>query len=298
MPKARKSVVITGASSGIGRACVLQMSKEGWQVFATVRKAQDRDRLLAENIPNVSPVLLDVEDRSSIFAAAKQVGSQVSGSGLDGLVNVAGIGMVGPLEYVDSNDLKKIFDINLFGQIAVTQAFLPLLHKSHGRIVNITSVGAHIAIPFGGLLNGSKSAFGIMSDTLRLELHPFGIRVSTIEPGAISTPAVDKTLGDVEGVIARLPEEGQRKYAAMLRNLTRRGYEREKNGSPPEVVAQAVHHALTSSNPRIRYRAGKHSTLLAGLARVLPDGLLDAFRFRALGLPAKFGVASSVDVDG
>lgn len=221
--------------------------------------------------------------------------SQLGGPGLDGLVNVAGIGMVGPLEYADPEDAQKIFDVNLFGQIVVTQAFLTLLHKNRGRIVNITSVGAHIAIPFGGLLNGSKSAFGIMSDTLRLESHPSGIRVSTVEPGAISTPAVEKTLGDVEGVIARLPEAGRRRYAAMLRNLVQRGYEREKNGSPPEVVAQAVRHALTSDRPRIRYRVGKHATLLAGLARILPDGLLDAFRFRALGLPPKFGVAGGVE---
>jgi NAD(P)-dependent dehydrogenase (short-subunit alcohol dehydrogenase family) len=295
MPITKKAVVITGASSGIGRASVLQMSKAGWRVFATVRKTEDRDSLQAEHLPDLSTVMMDVEDRRSIIAAAEEVGSQVGGLGLDGLVNVAGIGMVGPLEYADPRDVRKIFDINLFGQIAVTQAFLPLLHKSSGRIVNITSVGAHIAIPFGGLLNGSKSAFGVMSDTLRLELHPFGIRVSTVEPGAISTPAVDKTLGDVEGMIARLPEEGRKKYAAMLRTLTQRGSEREKNGSPPEVVAEAIHHALTSDHPRIRYHVGKHASLLAGLARILPDGLLDAFRFRALGLPPKFGVASSIE---
>jgi NAD(P)-dependent dehydrogenase (short-subunit alcohol dehydrogenase family) len=246
-----RSVVITGASSGIGRASVLRMSSAGWHVFATVRRPQDAERLQARTNPNVFPLILDVEDQ---------------------------------------RDLQKIFDVNLFGQIAVTQAFLPLLHRQRGRIVNITSVGAHIAIPFGGLLNASKSAFGILSDALRLELHPFGIRVSTIEPGAIATPAVEKTLGDVNSVVAGLPAQGQAQYGKMLRSLTQRGYKREMNGSPPEVVARAIHHALTARRPHIRYRVGKDASFLSALSRILPDWLLDALRFRALGLPTRFGV--------
>jgi NAD(P)-dependent dehydrogenase (short-subunit alcohol dehydrogenase family) len=292
-----KSVVITGASSGIGRASVLRMSSTAWHVFATVRKPQDAERLQARTNPNVFPLILDVEDPSSILAAADEVASRC-GSRLDGLVNVAGIGMVRPVEYATRRDLQEIFDVNLFGQIAVTQAFLPLLHQQRGRIVNITSVGAHIAIPFGGLLNASKSAFGILSDTLRLELHPFGIRVSTIEPGAIATPAVEKTLGDVNSVIAGLPAQGQAQYGKMLRSLTQRGYEREKNGSPPEVVARAVHHALTARRPHIRYRVGKDASFLASLSRILPDWLLDTLRFRALGLPTRFGVLRNPELRG
>jgi NAD(P)-dependent dehydrogenase (short-subunit alcohol dehydrogenase family) len=292
MSDSNKSVVITGASSGIGRACVLEMSRAGWQVFATVRKVEDKQRLQAENIANLRPVIMDVQDSTSIGAAADEVGAAAK-SGLDGLVNVAGIGMVRPVEYATPQDMQKIFDINLFGQITVTQAFLPLLRKSSGRIVNISSVGAHIAIPFGGLLNASKSAFGMVSDTLRLELHPFGIRVITIEPGSIATPAVEKTLGNVEEVIANLPPEGRQRYGHMLRNLTRIGYKREMNGSPPEVVAEAVRHALTARRPHIRYRVGKDARFLANLARILSDRLLDAFRFRVLGIPSHFGVAES-----
>ena len=169
--------------------------------------------------------MMDVEDRSSIITAAQQVAAQVGGSGLDGLVNVAGIGIVGPVEYVTARDLQRIFDVNVFGQIAVTQAFLPLIREKRGRIANISSVGAHIAIPFAGLLNASKSAFGCFSDTLRLELRPFGIRVITIEPGSIATPAVEKTLGDVEGVHRQSSRSGpstirrhpQACYTARLR---------------------------------------------------------------------------------
>lgn len=280
-----KSVVVTGASSGIGHASVLRMSEAGWHVFASVRKTSDQEKL--RKIPGVVPILMDVEDRSSIASAAEQVASQVRG--LDGLVNVAGIGMLRPIEYASDQDIRQIFEINLFGQIAVTQAFLPLLRKGHGRIVNITSVGAHIAIPFGALLNASKSAFGIVSDNLRLELRTFGIRVSTIEPGSIATPAVNKTLGDMDRVIESLPEEAREQYGEMMKQVARRGYEREMNGSDPDVVAVAVRHALTTARPRIRYRVGKDATLIATLAKVLPDSLLDLVRLKALGLPTAFG---------
>lgn len=291
--KDRKTVVITGASSGIGLSCVERLIASGWRVFATVRKAEDGDKLRSEMGADVTPLVMDVTDRPSIVAAAEQVSSQLQGRGLDGLVNVAGIGMVRPVEYVTLGDLQEIFDINVFGQIAVTQALLPLIRKARGRIVNISSVGAHIAIPFGGLLNASKSAFGLFSDTLRLELHPFGVRVCTVEPGAIKTPAVEKTLGHVESVIASLPAAGAERYGEMLRNFASRAYAREMGGSPPAVVARVVHHALTARHPRVRYQVGKHVHLLSALPRILPERLLDAVLLRIAGLPTRLGAVVS-----
>jgi len=285
----KKVVVITGASSGIGRSSVVRMVRSGWQVFATVRKKQDGDELRSDFGTSVTPVIMDVTNRASVIAASEQVAALLPDSGLDGLVNVAGVGKVRPVEYMTQDDLQEIFEVNVFGQIAVTQAFLPLLRTARGRIVNIGSIGAHIAIPFGSLINATKSAFGIFNDTLRLELHPFGIRVAIVEPGAIKTPAVEKTLGDVEEVNRSLPPEGVAQYADMLRVFVRRGYEREVNGSPPDAVAEAIHHALTAKRPRRRYRVGKHATLLATLAAFLPDRLLDAVRFRITGMPAEFG---------
>ena len=285
----RKAALITGASSGIGRASVLQMARAGWHVFAAVRKIEDGERLQSEYPASVAPVIMDVTDRSSVSSAAEKVSAQLDGRGLDGLANNAGIGISGPLEYVSPGDLQQIFDINVFGQITVTQAFLPAIRRSRGRIVNITSVGAHIAIPFGGLLNASKAAFGLLSDTLRLELRPFGIHVCTVEPGAIKTPAVDKTLGNVEAAIAKLPPQGAAEYGEMLRKFTRRAYAREMNGSSPEIVAKAVHHALTARRPRVRYRVGKHAHVLSALPEILPDRLLDRFRLKMLGLPTSFG---------
>ena len=287
--RATKTVVIAGASSGIGRAAVARMAQSGWNVFATVRKEQDSHQLRSDFGASVTPIVMDVADRPSIARAAERLASLLDGSGLDGLVNVAGVGKIRPVEYMTHEDLQEIFDINVFGQIEVSRAFLPLLRKARGRLVNITSIGAHIAIPFGSLINGSKSAFGILSDTLRLELHPFGIHVAAVEPGAIRTPAVDKTLGDVEGVIRTLPAMGIAQYGAMLRTFARRAYEREMNGSSPDVVADAIQHALTAKKPHSRYRVGKHATLLAALAALLPDRLLDAVRFRIAGMPAKFG---------
>ena len=260
-----------------------------------MRKAEDADKLQSEGGADLTPVIMDVTDRTSITAAAEQVSSQLHGRGLDGLVNVAGIGMVRPVEYVTLGDLQEIFDVNVFGQIAVTQALLPLLRKVRGRIVNISSVGAHIAIPFGGLLNASKSAFGTFSDTLRLELHPFGIRVCIVEPGAIKTPAVEKTLGNVEAVVRNLPASGAAQYGEMLRRFAGRAYAREMNGSPPQVVARAVHHALTARRPRTRYQVGKHANLLVTLPKILPDWLLDAILLRILGLPTKFDAVVSAD---
>ncbi len=279
----RRTVLITGASSGIGRACVIRMAQAGWHVFATVRKQSDQDALLAKRFSNIDPILMDVTDASSITAAAAHIDGTLQGLGLDRLVNVAGIGMVRPIEYATMRDIRDIFEINFFGQIAVIQAFSRLLRTARGRIVNITSVGVNLAIPFGGLLNSSKSAFAMLNDTLRLEMRPFGVYVCAIEPGAIATPAVEKTLGNLEQVMRNLPAEAQAQYGAMIRHFGRRGYEMEKNGSPPEVVAEAVHHALTSSRPRIRYRVGKHAKLLAFLPKVVPERILDSLRISMLG---------------
>jgi NAD(P)-dependent dehydrogenase (short-subunit alcohol dehydrogenase family) len=278
--------VVTGTSSGIGRACALLLAREGFQVFAGVRRPEDGDKLAAEAGNGLTPLIIDVTDIASITAAVKDVTVRLQGRGLDGLVNIAGVGVSGPLEYVTTAEVLRIFQVNVFGQLAVTQAFLPLIRQARGRIVNMSSVGAHLALPFGGVLTASKGALGLMSDALRMELRPFGIRVCVVEPGAIRTPAVEKTLGDVEGSIRRLPTEGARWYGNMFRAFTKRAYVTELNGSPPEVVARAVHHALTAARPRIRYTVGKGSKLLTILPRLLPDRLLDSIRTRIFGLSA------------
>ena len=227
---------------------------------------------------------LDVTDPASIAAAAEFVGTEVSTRGLGGLVNNAGIGLAAPIEYVANAALRQSFEVNLFGAIAVTQAFLPLVRRARGRIINIGSIGDQMTIPFGGVLCATKSALRSITDALRMELRPFGIHVSLIEPGSIRTPAVDKTLGDVESILRELPPEGARHYAANLREFAKRAYEREAKGSPPDVVANAILGALTAERPRARYAVGKDAAALMTLSRLLPDRALDALRARMLGL--------------
>ncbi|HLK41541.1 MAG TPA: SDR family oxidoreductase [Polyangiaceae bacterium] len=283
------TVVITGASSGIGRATALYLADKGFRVFAGVRKPADAETLRIESGGRVVPVEIDVTDGATISAAEKAVRAAAGEGGLDGLVNNAGIATPAPVEYMSADVLRRQFEVNVFGQVSVTQAFLPLIRRARGRIVNVGSVGSHIALPFGGALCSSKGAFTLLSDALRLELRPYGVHVCIIEPGAISTPAVDKTLGDVEALVHSLPPEGAARYGAKLREFMRRGHERETKGSRPVVVAEAIHHALTSRRPRLRYPVGADARLLVTLPRVLPERALDQVRLRALGMPTDFG---------
>lgn len=284
MDSDRKSIVITGASSGIGRATALRLARKGWRVFGAVRKESDGQAITADADGKLEAILLDVTDRESITSAARDVSERLAGRGLDGLFNNAGVGSVSPVEYTSLDKLREIFEINLFGQIATIQAFLPLIRKARGRIINTGSVGDHITPPFGGALASSKAAFASMSAALRLELRAQEIDVCLIEPGAINTPAVEKTLGVVERTIAGLPPEGAALYAESMRRMAHTFKTNEHAGSSPEIVAEVVERALTDPHPRTRYPAGKDSVKLALLARFVPEKLLDAAILRTFGL--------------
>jgi len=284
-----KFVVITGASSGIGRACALHLAAFGFRVFAGVRKPADGDALRAEGGPRIIPIELDVTDKAQIAAAVATVDSQVGSSGLHGLVNNAGIGTPAPIETVTDEVLRHHFEVNVFGQIAVTQGFLPLIRRGRGRIVDIGSVGGRFAMPFGGPLCASKAALALLDDALRLELRASGIHVSLVEPSAISTPAVDKMLGDPDAVVRALTPDAASRYGASLRAFIEHARERERHGSPPETVATVVHRALTARFPRARYGVGTGFTRLMMLSRWLPTRAFDFVRLHMLGLPAGFG---------
>jgi NAD(P)-dependent dehydrogenase (short-subunit alcohol dehydrogenase family) len=278
-----RSVVVTGASSGIGRATALRLARLGWRVFATVRREADAHALAAEGVAGLETVLLDVVDRATIEAAAREVEARLGGAGLDGLFNNAGMGLTAPVEHTAPDDLRHVFEVNLFGQIAMIQAFLPLVRRAKGRIVNTGSVGDHLSPPFAGALVASKAAFASMTASLRLELRAQGIHVCLVEPGAIRTPAVEKTLGGVERTIAALPPEGAALYGEPMRRMARAFAAHELSGSPPEAVAAAVERALTDRRPRLRYPAGKDARKLALLARLLPERLLDLAILRTFG---------------
>jgi NAD(P)-dependent dehydrogenase (short-subunit alcohol dehydrogenase family) len=288
-----RTVLVTGASSGIGRATALLLAQRGFTVLAGVRKLSDGDALHAEGGPRLRPILVDVADARSVAAAADEVRVLSDELGLDGLVNNAGIGLSGPMEYVPLDEVHRLFQVNAFGPLAVTQAVLPMLRQARGRIVNIGSIGAHVAIPFGGVLNATKSALSAFNDALRLELRPFGIHVVLVEPAAVATPAVDKMLGDPEGTIRALPEGGAERYGMMLRAFTRRAYDREMRGSKPEVVARVVLDAMTAKTPRAKYLVGKDAHSLAALPRLLPARVFDRVALGLLGMPTKFGAMTT-----
>jgi len=278
------TILITGSSTGIGHACALLLDQRGFKVFAGVRNTADGERLKTKASPHLTPILLDVTKPETIEKAFEFVKNEVGENGLSGLINNAGIGIASPVEFFPMQDLRSIFEVNVFGQISVIQTFLPLLRQAKGRIINIGSIGDRITMPFGGALCASKSAFASLTEAMRLELSAWDIKVSLIEPASISTPAVDKVKAGNEKRIEDLPKEGARLYASKFKLFTQRAIAREKNGSQPEVVAHVVYHALTTKQPKTRYLAGKDSNLLATLAKWAPDPVLDKIRLRLFGL--------------
>ncbi|OBK93002.1 SDR family NAD(P)-dependent oxidoreductase, partial [Mycobacterium sp. 1165178.9] len=216
----------------------------------------------------------------------------VGDDGIAALVNNAGIGMTWPMEAIPLEDLRRIYEVNVFGQVAVTQAFLPLLRAGAGRIVNIGSIGDRLSLPFGAPLASSKWALASITESLRMELRPWGIHVVLIEPASIHTDAVEKVKDDAERVMSEMDWAHVELYGDTYQTMTSRALEREKSGSDPDVVARAVLRALRAKRPRTRYVVGKDGRLLAFLAGWAPDRLFDAMRVRLFGLPKKFGVAA------
>jgi NAD(P)-dependent dehydrogenase (short-subunit alcohol dehydrogenase family) len=274
-------VLITGASTGIGEATALRLDHAGFRVFAGVRKAEDGERLAkacSGRLRIVEP--LDVTKADQIAAAAALVETELGGEPLKGIVNNAGIGIGGPLEALDLDDFRRTIEVNTTGQLAVTKAFLPLLRRSHGRIVNMTSIGGRVAQPFAGPYIASKFALEGVTDVLRLELLEWDIDVIAIEPGTIATPIWEKSSREAEQVLERLTPELRDLYGKRLAKMTKLLERQTKRGVSPDKVAQAVEKALTASRPRTRYLVGDAHVLLA-LKTLLPTRLVDKLLYRA-----------------
>ena len=281
------SVVITGASTGIGAASALALDKLNFRVFAGVRKRADGEALQAQASAKLTPVELDVTNSNEIAAALKTIADEVGDAGLTGLVNNAGIGVVGPLEIVSPDELRRQFEVNVIGLIAVTQALLPLLRKARGRVVNMSSIAGRAAMPYMGPYAASKHALEALSDALRIELQHTGVRVSVIEPGAIATPIWHKTRKEVNGWESTWSEEAKALYLDGLNRVKHVAAMSEENAAPPSLVADAVIHALTAPNPKPRYLVGRDAKLRALLAAILPDSLQDKLLTKVLKLPVK-----------
>ena len=279
-------VVVTGASSGIGRATALRLAVSGYHVYAGVRRPADGAALVQGGGREITPVLLDVTDGGQISAAVDAVAGHVGRAGLDGLVNNAGIGVFGPLEIIPLGQFRTLMEVNVTGQLAITQAFLPLLRQASGRIVMIGSIGARFTPPFVGALAASKSALASMDEALRQELAPWGIRVVLVEPATVRSEAVDKLDHDATRLMSQASPAQQALYEEAFGHLVDTFAARHRHGSPPEVIAATVDHALTTPRPRARYLTGKDSRRMAILAAVLPAPALDALRRMLGGQPA------------
>jgi NAD(P)-dependent dehydrogenase (short-subunit alcohol dehydrogenase family) len=269
-----QSVVVTGSSTGIGEGCALRLDKMGWRVFAGVRKVEDGESLKRKASERLIPIILEVTGGESIAAAARYVGETVGEEGLQGLVNNAGIAVAGPLEFLPPDELRRQLEVNVVGQIAVTQAFLPLLRKGRGRIVNIGSVSGHISVPLLGPYSAAKFALDALNTALRIELQPWGIHVAIVDPSNIATPIWRKSMAAGDRLAERFPPEVFELYGPIIEAQRKRAVESDRTGLPRSEVTRCVAHALTSPNPRTRYPVGS-TARIADILRLLPDRLRD-----------------------
>jgi NAD(P)-dependent dehydrogenase (short-subunit alcohol dehydrogenase family) len=259
-----KTVLVTGSSTGIGEACALRFVQLGARVLAGVRTEGDAP-------PGTEEVLLDVTDPAAIAAAAANVDR------LDGLVDNAGIAIAAPLEHLPLEELRRQLEVNVVGQLAVTQAFLPALRAARGRIVIIGSIAGKSALPFLGAYAMSKHALEAMADSLRVELATEGMHVALVEPGTIATPIWTKPQRNAD----ELPTEAMERYGARIASFRAVAAKRAGKAGPPELVVRAIEHALTSDRPKTRYLVGRDAKIRATIER-LPDRLRDRLLMKAL----------------
>ena len=280
-----RSILITGASTGIGHACALAFDREGWTVFAGVRREEDGRALATQASSQLSWLRLDVTDGAQIRSARHAIEAATGDRGLDALINNAGIALAAPVEFVPREDFRRQFDVNVFGLVDVTQAFLPLIRQARGRIVNIGSIAGRITTPLMSPYCGSKHAVEAITDALRLELKPWGIEVSVIEPGMVATPIWEKGQEQMADRLASMPREALELYGPLIRAFGAVVKGAPRRAVPPEAVVDAVRHALESPRPRARYVVGRVARVRLLLQSLLPrrwmDGIIHRFFNRA-----------------
>ena len=271
------TVLVTGASTGIGEATVHHLKSLGFDPVGAVRKDEDAERLEGRGIRTVR---IDVTDAGQIAAAREELGD----APLAGLVNNAGIAVAAPLEFLPMDKLRQQLEINLIGQAAVTQAFLPALRRGRGRIVMVSSIGGRVALPLVSAYNASKFGLEGLSDSLRRELRGQGVDVILIEPGGVKTPIWKKGEQLADEMLDEVPPEAERLYGRMVSTLRARTKKIEEElGIEPTEVAEAIGTALTASRPRARYVVGGDAKVRAPMARLLPPRVMDRLIGRALG---------------
>jgi NAD(P)-dependent dehydrogenase (short-subunit alcohol dehydrogenase family) len=271
----RNPVVITGASTGIGAACALRLADAGFSVFAGVRREADAEVLAKRTSGEVTPLLLDITDAGMIAAAAETVAGAVGDRGIAGLVNNAGIVRPGPLEFQPMADFRAQLEVNLFGHVAVTQAFLPLIRTGKGRLVNVGSIGGRLVLPLHGAYSASKFAMEAVTDAFRLELREWNIHVALVDPGGSASAIFGKTIAAIDDMEQGLHDRGIHLYDEDIASVRALVQKTADEAAPADRVAKAVANALTAKKPKTRYLAGKDARAIALMAKTLPDHLKD-----------------------
>lgn len=280
-----RAVVITGASTGIGAACALHLDRLGFAVFAGVRRPEDGAALRQSSSDRLVPVELDVTDPPTIQKSHALVSGATGDRGLFGLINNAGVAVVGPLEAVPISDLRHQLEVNVIGQVAVTQTFLPLLRQARGRIVNMGSIAGLSTMPLMGPYSASKFALEAITDALRLEVQQWGIHVAIVEPGAIATPIWNKSTIKAAEREAAIETELRTLYKPVVVAVRKVVGEASKRAISPDAVVKVVEDALTASSPKTRYLVGTDAKFRALMVKLLPDRISDKLLTWILKLP-------------
>ena len=276
----RRSVLVTGASRGIGRVTALRLAAAGWDVHAGVRRTADGEDLRAAS-PRITPVVLDVADADQVAALPAHVPD------LDALVNNAGIAVFGPLEGVPIDDLRHQLEVNVVGQIAVTQALLPMLRASRGRIVFTSSLSGRVVTPLSGAYNASKFALEAAADALRMELRPWRIRVSLVEPAQVATDLWHDAEDAVDAAERAMPPGAQELYRDHVAGFRRTIPLSQKLAVPPDNVARTIEKALTARRPRARYVVGLGPRAQLVMSSATPTSVRDAVLRKVTGVPSR-----------
>ena len=279
-----RAILITGASTGIGAACALDVDKLGFRVFAGVRKESDAAALRSQASDRLTPITIDVTLAETIEQAMSTIEAAMGDAGLYGLLNNAGILVPGPLECVPLDEIRRQYEVNVFGVIAVTQAMLPMLRAGEGRSVNMGSISGKAAPPYLGAYSSSKFALESITDVLRMELTRWKIDVSIIEPDSVATPIWGKLLELASEMGNHLPESVRKLYEQDLISMSDASAQMDTTGMSVDRVVRAVRHALTARRPKTRYPVGTRTHMAFWAARHLPDRTRDGFMRRAMGM--------------
>jgi NAD(P)-dependent dehydrogenase (short-subunit alcohol dehydrogenase family) len=268
----REIVVVTGASTGIGAASARELAARGFHVLAGVRRNTDANAIRAANI---EPIMLDITDETGIAALVQRIADDPERRPLRALVNNAGMGVNAPLETYPLPEWRRLFDVNLFGHVAMMQALLPTLIESGGTIVNISSIGGKVAMAAYGPYAATKFALEAVSDALRREVGPLGVKVVVVEPGAVTTEMLGRVDAAGQRIIAAMTAEQRDRYAALMQAVILQAQASIPGGAPPEEAARVIADAVTSRRPHTRYTVGRSTAMIVRLMSLMSDRMLD-----------------------